>query len=84
MPEVPAVPGTAIDARIGRDVQRRSVLRDGIAVAFSGRGALAHVVDGYEPREGQRRMAEAVAAVIADGGTLLAEAVPAPERRSRT
>ena len=31
-------------------------------------------VDGYEPRDGQRRMAEAVADVIENGGTLLAEA----------
>src|SRR5687768_18437189 len=29
---------------------------------------------GFEPREGQRRMAGAVATVIDDGGTLLAEA----------
>ncbi|HET9567861.1 MAG TPA: DEAD/DEAH box helicase, partial [Vicinamibacterales bacterium] len=29
---------------------------------------------GFEPREGQRRMAAAVATVIDDGGTLLAEA----------
>jgi ATP-dependent DNA helicase DinG len=41
---------------------------------FSERGALARVVDGYEPRDGQRRMAEAVAAVVESGGTLLAEA----------
>jgi ATP-dependent DNA helicase DinG len=31
-------------------------------------------MDSYEPREGQRQMAEAVAAVIDEGGTLLAEA----------
>src|SRR6476619_8232997 len=31
-------------------------------------------MNGYEPREGQRRMAEAVAAVVSGGGTLLAEA----------
>ena len=47
----------------------------GSTVAFFAEGgALARVVDGYEPREGQRRMAEAVAAVIEQGGTLLAEA----------
>ncbi|MBI4264146.1 MAG: ATP-dependent DNA helicase [Acidobacteria bacterium] len=61
MPEVPAVPRTA-------------GLKEAVAQAFSGRGALARVVDGYEPRDGQRRMAEAVAAVIERGGTLLAEA----------
>jgi ATP-dependent DNA helicase DinG len=42
--------------------------------AFSETGALARVLDGYEPREGQRRMAEAVAAAVERGGTLLAEA----------
>jgi ATP-dependent DNA helicase DinG len=41
---------------------------------FSEQGALARVVDGYEPRAGQRRMATAVASVIEHGGTLLAEA----------
>jgi ATP-dependent DNA helicase DinG len=45
-----------------------------VAHAFSERGALARVVDGYEPREGQRRMAEAVASVVDGGGTLIAEA----------
>ncbi len=41
---------------------------------FSDSGALARVLDGFEPRDGQQRMAEAVAAVIESGGTLLAEA----------
>ena len=35
---------------------------------------LSRVVDGYEPREGQRRMAEAIASVIDESGILLAEA----------
>ena len=61
MPEVPAV-------------SRTTGLIEAVDAAFSERGALARVVDGYEPRAGQRRMAEAVAAVIDDGGTLLAEA----------
>ena len=59
MPEVPAVSGTAVDA---------------VRAFFTEGGALSRVVDGYEPRDGQRRMAEAVAAVVAAGGTLLAEA----------
>ena len=42
--------------------------------AFSAGGPLARVFDGYEPRDGQRLMAEAVASVIDTGGTLLAEA----------
>ena len=47
----------------------RSVLH-----AFSRTGALARALNGYEPREGQRQMAEAVASTIENGGTLLAEA----------
>ena len=61
MPEVPAVSGT-------------SSLIHLVGASFSESGALSRVVDGYEPREGQRRMAAAVAEVIADGGTLLSEA----------
>jgi ATP-dependent DNA helicase DinG len=49
-------------------------LADAVAHAFSPDGALARVVDGYEPREGQRAMAAAVASVVETGGTLLAEA----------
>jgi ATP-dependent DNA helicase DinG len=61
VPEVPAVP-------------RATGLVGAVNEAFSEQGALARVVDGYEPRAGQHRMAEAVAAVIEEGGTLLAEA----------
>jgi ATP-dependent DNA helicase DinG len=49
-------------------------LRDAVAAAFSPSGALARAVDGYEPRDGQRAMAEAVASVLESGGTLLVEA----------
>jgi len=51
-----------------------SGLIDQVAGSFSESGALARVVDGYEPRDGQRRMAAAVADIIAHGGTLLSEA----------
>ncbi|HEY6361516.1 MAG TPA: helicase C-terminal domain-containing protein [Vicinamibacterales bacterium] len=61
MPEVPSVP-------------RATGLLAAVDAAFSRRGALGRVVDGYEARDGQRRMAAAVAAVIERGGTLLAEA----------
>jgi ATP-dependent DNA helicase DinG len=61
VPQVPAVPGP-------------SGLIQGVEDIFSERGALARVVDGYEPREGQRRMAQAVADIVEHGGTLLAEA----------
>ena len=61
MPEVPAV-------------SRTSGLTDAVAAAFSNDGALSRVVHGFEPREGQREMASAVAGVIEHGGTLIAEA----------
>ena len=61
MPEVPAV-------------SRTPGLRAAVAQVFSGGGALARAVEGYEPRDGQRRMADAVASAIEQGGTLLAEA----------
>ncbi len=49
-------------------------LRTAVAAVFADDGALARVVPGYEAREGQRAMAEAVAGVIDGGGTLIAEA----------
>ena len=61
MPQVPAVSGTP-------------GLVETVGAVFSDRGALSRVVTGFEPRDGQRQMAEAVAAVIDRGGTLLAEA----------
>ena len=41
---------------------------------FADNGVLASTLDGYEPRRGQRAMAAQVAEIIAEGGTLLAEA----------
>ena len=61
MPEVPAVP-------------RAAQLTDATVEAFAADGALAQTLEGFEPRAGQVEMAEAVAAVLADGGVLLAEA----------
>ena len=49
-------------------------MRTASAAVFADDGPLAHTVDGYEPREGQRAMAAAVADVIERGGTLIAEA----------
>jgi ATP-dependent DNA helicase DinG len=49
-------------------------LREAVDEAFSEGGALARAVEGYEPREGQRAMADAVASVLESGGTLLVEA----------
>ena len=45
-----------------------------VAAVFADDGPLARTVDGYEPREGQRAMAGAVADLIDRGGTLVAEA----------
>jgi ATP-dependent DNA helicase DinG len=59
--EVPAVPGTP-------------GLRHAVDAAFADDGPLARAVDHFEPRAGQRAMAEAVADTIEHGGVLLAEA----------
>jgi ATP-dependent DNA helicase DinG len=68
VPEVPPVSGSS------RLSDKAAGLSDRVAASFSESGTLARVVDGYEPRDGQRRMAAAVADVIAHGGTLLSEA----------
>jgi ATP-dependent DNA helicase DinG len=49
-------------------------LRTAVAAVFADDGALSGAVDGYEPRDGQRAMAGAVADIIERGGTLIAEA----------
>jgi ATP-dependent DNA helicase DinG len=46
----------------------------GIESFFSEAGPLAEALAGFEPRDGQRQMAAAVAGVIERGGTMLAEA----------
>ena len=45
-----------------------------ISIIFSEAGPLATALSGFEPRDGQRQMAAAVAGAIERGGTLLAEA----------
>ena len=45
-----------------------------VAAAFSPEGALAPAWPGFEPRDGQRLMAQAVGDVLETGGTILAEA----------
>lgn len=49
-------------------------LIEGVRRALGPGGALATVLDGFEPRASQQQMAEAVAGVVGDGGVLLAEA----------
>ena len=73
MPDVPAVPGTSglTPTQVPAPVP---ALTEAVREVFSEHGALARALDGYEPRDGQRRMAEAVASVVDAGGTLLAEA----------
>jgi ATP-dependent DNA helicase DinG len=59
--EVPAVPGTP-------------GLKQAVDAAFADDGPLVRAVDQFEPRAGQRAMAEAVADTLEHGGVLLAEA----------
>jgi ATP-dependent DNA helicase DinG len=61
VPEISAVSGT-------------TGLTAAVSQTFSGQGPLARVLPGFEPREGQRAMAGAVAGTMAAGGVLLAEA----------
>ncbi len=61
MSDVPAVPEA-----VG--------LVDAVGRAFADDGPLARALPQFEPRDGQRRMAQAVARVIDDGGVLMAEA----------
>ncbi|MDO8678379.1 MAG: ATP-dependent DNA helicase [Acidobacteriota bacterium] len=61
MQEVPALPGTP-------------GLKAAVEAAFAEGGPLSSAVDQFEPREGQRLMALAVADTLANGGVLLAEA----------
>ena len=69
MPDVPAVSGPP-ELNPPQPGRLTGTVRD----AFSAHGPLARVFGGYEPRDGQRLMAEAVASVVDTGGTLLAEA----------
>ena len=71
MPELPAVPRSPVDGPTPDEAARLPVA---VAAVFADDGPLARAIDGYEPREGQRQMADAVAAVITEGGILLAEA----------
>jgi ATP-dependent DNA helicase DinG len=69
VPDVPAVSGTS-----DLNPPQSAGLTGAVREVFAEGGPLARVLGGYEPRDGQRRMAEAVASIIDSGGTLLAEA----------
>ena len=56
------------------DGETRQAVVTMVASAFSDDGPIARALSGFEPRDGQRRMAEAVASIVENGGTLLAEA----------
>jgi ATP-dependent DNA helicase DinG len=49
-------------------------LRERVVAVFADDGPLARAIEGFEPRPGQRQLADAVARVFAAGGTLVAEA----------
>jgi ATP-dependent DNA helicase DinG len=59
VPEVPALPGS---------------LRERVAGVFADEGGLATALPGFEPRDGQRRMAAALAETLTNNGVLLVEA----------
>lgn len=50
------------------------MLGDAVARALDADGPLAHSVEGFAPREGQRAMANAVAQTLEQGGVLVVEA----------
>jgi ATP-dependent DNA helicase DinG len=59
---------------IFRANSRASDLNVIVGQVFADDGAVAQAMLGFEPRDGQRRMADAVASIVENGGTLLAEA----------
>ena len=62
MPEVPSVSGTP-----GLTAPA-SGLAEAVREVFAEHGSLARSLKGFEPRDGQRRMAEAVASILDAGG----------------
>ena len=62
------------ESKIDNHQNQQLDLRTLVDSTFSDTGAVARAMPGFEPRNGQRRMAASVATVIEDGGTLLAEA----------
>jgi ATP-dependent DNA helicase DinG len=61
VPDIPAVP-------------RSGPLTDAVAAVFADQGPLTSALDAFEPREGQRALAAAVARTFEHGGVLMAEA----------
>jgi ATP-dependent DNA helicase DinG len=67
VPELPVVSGSR-ELSVSRD------LNAAVDDAFASDGPLTRALPAFEPRPGQREMASAVANVLTNGGTLLAEA----------
>jgi ATP-dependent DNA helicase DinG len=68
VPEIPPLP-RGVAAR-----PAAASLRNDVAKVFAPGGQIAAALPGFEAREGQLQMADAVSGVLADGGVLLAEA----------
>ncbi len=69
MPEVPALPGS-----LSEPEGRCTGLSEAVALVFADGGALSSAMQGFEPRDGQRRMAAALANTLTNNGILLVEA----------
>jgi ATP-dependent DNA helicase DinG len=69
VPEVSAVSGSHVARAL-----TTAELRTAVDAAFAAGGPIARALPGFEARDGQLQMADAVCAVFADGGVLLAEA----------
>jgi ATP-dependent DNA helicase DinG len=69
VPEVPALPRT-----VSPNDDEAARLGAAVAAAFAPGGPLASALPGFEARQGQLEMADAVANVFAAGGVVLAEA----------
>jgi ATP-dependent DNA helicase DinG len=69
VPEVPALSGS-----LSEPEGRRAGLSEAVGLVFADGGSLSAALQGFEPREGQRRMAAALAEAITSNGTLLVEA----------
>lgn len=66
--------GEAEGVQVDQAADAVSALQDAVAVVFGEEGPLARAAETFRPREGQTRMAQAVARVVGGGGVLVAEA----------
>ena len=66
--------GSDFDPATGPDAATATDLNPRVAEALADGGLLSRAMPNFEPRPGQRRMADAVARLLQTGGALLAEA----------